>query len=62
MTSQFSEDEIIEKLLTKYRDNEEATEVILKAKKDLEYVRTKNSGQTPEQFIMSLIGHLEMWF
>lgn len=62
MINEKSEDEIIEKLLEKYRDDNEATETILRTKNDLEYVRTRNSGQTPKQFIMSLIGHLEMWF
>jgi len=62
MISEKPEDEIIEMLLEKYRDDNEATETILRTKNDLEYVRTRNSGQTPKQFIMSLIGHLEMWF
>lgn len=62
MISEKLEDEIIEMLLEKYRDDNEATETILRTKNDLEYVRTRNSGQTPKQFIMSLIGHLEMWF
>ena len=62
MINEKTEDEIIEKLLEKYRDDNEATETILRTKNDLEYVRTRNSGQTPKQFIMSLIGHLEMWF
>ena len=62
MINEKSEDEIIEKLLEKYRDDNEATETILRTKNNLEYVRTRNSGQTPKQFIMNLIGHLEMWF
>lgn len=62
MIKEKSEDEIIEILLEKYKDDNEATETILCAKNDLEYVRTRNSGQTPKQFIMSIIGHLEMWF
>ena len=62
MINEKSEDEIIGILLKKYRDDNEATETILRTKNDLEYVRTRNSGQTPKQFIMSLIGHLEMWF
>lgn len=62
MMGEKSEDEIIEILLEKYNDDSEATEAIIQAKKDLEYVRTRNSGQTPKQFVMSLIGHLETWF
>ena len=62
MINEKSEDEIIEILLEKYHDDNEATGIILQTKNDLEYVRTRNSGQTPKQFITSLIGHLEMWF
>ena len=62
MINEKPEDEIIDTLLEKYKNDAEATEAILRAKNDLEYVRTRNSGQTPKQFIMSLIGHLEMWF
>ncbi len=56
------EEKIIENLLIKYKDNEDATETILRARKDLEYIRSRNEGQTPEQYIRALEGVLEMWF
>lgn len=62
MINEKSEDEIIEMLLEKYKGDAEATEAILRTKNDLEYVRTRNSGQTPKQFVASLVGHLETWF
>lgn len=55
-------EEMMEKLFEKYKDNEEAIEVLLRAQKDLEYIRKRNEGQTPEQYVLVLSGFLEMWF
>lgn len=56
------EEEIIAYLIEKYKANEDATDTILRAKSDIEYLRTKKDGQTTRQYLCFLINHLEMWF
>lgn len=53
---------MMEKLFEKYKDNEDAVEALLHAQKDLEYIRKRNEGQTPEQYVLFLSGLLETWF
>ena len=55
-------EEMIDELLEKYKDDEEAVELILRAEKELHYIRNRHEGQTAEQYILGLAGHLEFWF
>lgn len=56
-----TEEEILDLLLEKYADDEEAVDAIMRTKQELPYLRSRREGQTPMQHIMFLEGVLEMW-
>lgn len=56
-------DEIILSLEEKYKNDEEALEIICRGKNDIAYIRSQKNydGQTPEQYALSLAYHLAYW-
>lgn len=57
-----TEDEILEYLLKKYKDDDEAVDYITSVKDtDLPYLRSSPNKSTPRQHLLQLIAHLETW-
>jgi len=57
-----TEEEILEFLLKKYKDDEEAVDYITRAKnEDLPYLRSSPNKSAVRQHLFQLIAHLETW-
>lgn len=57
-----SEEEILDDLLRRYEDDEDAVNLVIRTKKELPYLRNKKQGQTARQHIIALVEHLKTWY
>jgi len=57
----FSEDEILDMLLEKYKNDADAQDFINRTKEELPYLRQKKDEQYVRQHILQLVAHLETW-